>query len=64
MSKRGHNEGSIYKRDDGRWVACIPVGYLNGKRQRKSFYGETRKRRAKAAGHCFAVSTAEPAHRR
>jgi integrase len=42
MSKRGHNEGSIYKRDDGRWVACITVGYLNGKRQRKSFYGETR----------------------
>jgi integrase len=42
MSQRGHNEGSIYKRDDGRWVASITVGYLNGKRQRKSFYGETR----------------------
>ena len=38
MRKRGNNEGSIYKRKDGRWTAAItlPVG------ARKSFYGATR----------------------
>jgi integrase len=43
MAKRGHNEGSIYKRHDGRWVATMTVGYENGRRKRKSYYGETRK---------------------
>ncbi|MBA3824180.1 MAG: site-specific integrase [Ktedonobacterales bacterium] len=43
MSKRGQNEGSIYKRDDGRWVAVVNLGYVAGKRKRKSFYGDTRK---------------------
>ena len=41
--KRGQNEGSIFKRKDGRWVAILNLGYKNGHRQRKSFYGETRK---------------------
>jgi len=43
MNKRGQNEGSIYKRDDGRWVAVLNLGYIDGKRKRKSFYGDTRK---------------------
>ena len=43
MSKRGQNEGSIYKRKDGRWVAVVNLGYKDGRRWRKSFYGETRK---------------------
>ncbi len=43
MGKRGHNEGTIYKREDGRWVASVTVGYEGGKRKRKSFYGDTRK---------------------
>jgi integrase len=43
MGKRGHNEGSIYKRSDGRWVATITLGYEKGQRKRKSYYGETRK---------------------
>lgn len=43
MGKRGHNEGSIYKRDDGRWVASLTLGYDGGTRKRKSFYGDTRK---------------------
>lgn len=43
MAKRGQNEGSIYKRKDGRWVALVNVGWVNGKRLRKSYYGETRK---------------------
>ena len=37
--RRGHGEGSIYHRKDGRWVASIT---LDG-RKRKYFYGETRK---------------------
>ncbi len=43
MAKRGQNEGSIYKRKDGRWTAVVSFGYKNGKRWRKSFYGKTRR---------------------
>ncbi len=39
MSRRGHNEGSIYLRKDGRWVASITLE--NNKR--KDIYGKTRK---------------------
>ncbi len=37
--RRGHGEGSIYKRNDGRWTATLSLG--DGKR--KSFYGKTRR---------------------
>jgi hypothetical protein len=37
-SKRGNNEGSIYKRADGRWAASMSLG--QGKR--KHFFGKTR----------------------
>jgi integrase len=43
MPKRGHGEGSIYKRQDGRWVAVVDFGWQNGKRDRKSLYGRTRR---------------------
>lgn len=43
MAKRGQNEGSIFKRDDGRWCAVVNLGYQNGKRTRKYFYGNTRR---------------------
>jgi integrase len=43
MAKRGQNEGSIYRRDDGRWVAQVNVGYMDGKRKRKYLYGDTRR---------------------
>ena len=43
MSKRGQNEGSIYQRNDGRWCATVNLGWVNGKRLRKSYYGGTRK---------------------
>jgi integrase len=43
MRRRGNNEGSIYQRNDGRWTAVIHDGYRDGKRHRKSVYGETRK---------------------
>jgi integrase len=44
--RRGHNEGSIYQRADGRWVAVIDLGYVAGKRVRKTFYRKTRKEAA------------------
>src|SRR2546423_12219666 len=37
--QRGHGEGSIYQRSDGRWAASLT---LEG-RKRKTFYGKTRK---------------------
>ncbi len=43
MAKRGQNEGSIYKRTDGRWSAIVSIDWKNGRRQRKFFYGKTRK---------------------
>lgn len=43
MGKRGQNEGSIYKREDGRWAGAVTLGWKNGKLQRKTFYGQTRK---------------------
>ena len=43
MAKRARNEGSIYRQQtDGRWVAAISVGYRNGRRRRKKFFGATR----------------------
>ncbi|CCF85557.1 tyrosine-type recombinase/integrase [Nitrolancea hollandica] len=42
-SRRGHGEGSIYQRDDGRWCASVNLGYVDGKRKRKDIYGKTRK---------------------
>lgn len=43
-TRRGNNEGSIYQRPDGRWVAQVTVGYDSetGKRIRKSIYGQSR----------------------
>jgi integrase len=40
--KRANSEGSIYQRKDGRWVAQVDLGWIKGKRARKSYYGETR----------------------
>lgn len=39
MARRGHGEGSIYQRKDGRWAASISIEGL----KRKTFYGKTRK---------------------
>ncbi len=40
--RRGHNEGSIYQRADGRWVGAVHLGWEGGKRRRKVVYGKTR----------------------
>ena len=42
MTRRGTNEGSIYKRIDGRWVGVVHLGYEGGRRRRKNIYGKTR----------------------
>jgi integrase len=39
MKKRGHGEGSIYQRTDGRWCACLTMS----KGRRKYFYGQSRR---------------------
>jgi integrase len=58
VSKRGAHEGSIYQRQDGRWAASVHLGYQDGKRQRKTFYGKTRRnvqeRMTKALGEVHA----------
>lgn len=42
MTKRANHEGSVYRRQDGRWCASISVPDGQGGRLRKSFYGRTR----------------------
>ncbi len=42
MAKRGNGEGSIFKREDGRWCAAISAGWRNGKVLRKYIYGQTK----------------------
>jgi integrase len=39
--KRGQNEGSIFQRKDGRWCGILSLGWENGRRKRKSYYGAT-----------------------
>lgn len=39
--KRNAGEGSIFERCDGRWEARISLGWANGRRVRRSFYGDT-----------------------
>lgn len=40
--RRGHGEGSIYQRADGRWCGVAHAGYEHGTRRRKYVYGRTR----------------------
>lgn len=40
--RRGNNEGTVTKRADGRWMARISLGLVDGRMQRKSVYGKTR----------------------
>ena len=41
--RRGHGEGSIHERADGRWAGVVELGWENGKRRRKYCYGKTRR---------------------
>jgi integrase len=42
-SRRGRGEGSVFQRADGRWCGVIDLGWVDGRRARKSVYGTTRK---------------------
>lgn len=42
-TRRGHEEGSISKRANGRWTAVVALGSLNERRQRTQVYGKTRR---------------------
>jgi integrase len=39
---RGKHEGTIWKRRDKRWTAQLDLGWIGGRRRRKTFYGESR----------------------
>jgi integrase len=52
--RRGHGEGSIYRRSDGRWVAVLDLGWREGKRARKYFYGTTREQVARKLARALA----------
>jgi integrase len=53
VSKRGHGEGSIYKRSDGRWAAVVSV---EGGR-RKFMYARTRKEAAQKLADALRVQS-------
>jgi integrase len=40
--RRGRGEGGVYQRADGRWEARLDLGWHDGKRRRRSFFGHTR----------------------
>lgn len=40
--RRGRGEGSIVQRADGRWMARVDLGWQDGRRRRKTYYGRTR----------------------
>ena len=41
-TKRGNNEGTIYRRTDGRWTGAITIEGGRVRLKRKQFYGRTR----------------------
>jgi integrase len=41
--RRGHGEGSITQRKDGRWQGQVDLGWQDGRRRRKFVYGRTRR---------------------
>ncbi|ETA03989.1 site-specific recombinase XerD [Frankia sp. CcI6] len=43
-SRRAHGEGGLYQRaSDGRWVGVVDLGWIDGKRRRRTVYGRTQK---------------------
>ncbi|SEH03503.1 Site-specific recombinase XerD [Nonomuraea solani] len=39
--RRSQGEGSVHLRSDGRWAGVVDLGYIDGKRRRKTVYGRT-----------------------
>ena len=42
MSRRANGEGTIFRRQDGRWCAQVYLTTTNGRRKRVIVYGRTR----------------------
>jgi integrase len=40
--RRGHGEGSVYRRPDGHWAGMLDLGWIDGKRRRRTVSGRTR----------------------
>lgn len=59
-SRRGHGEGTISKRRDGRWEARVDLGWMDGKRVRRTFYGSTRNEVAASSGRPSSWTTVKP----
>ena len=44
MSRRGKGEGSVYQRaSDGRWIGVVDLGWIGGKRVRKTVSAHTKR---------------------
>ena len=41
--RRGHGEGSVFQRADGRWAGTLELGRESGTRNRKTVYGTSKK---------------------
>ena len=40
--RRGKGEGAVYRRaNDGLWVGMLDLGVMEGRRRRKTVYGQT-----------------------
>lgn len=39
--RRSHGEGSVFRRQDGRWRGVLDLGWIDGKRTRRWVYGTT-----------------------
>jgi excisionase family DNA binding protein len=37
--RRGHGEGSVFQRANGMWVAQVDLGWIGGRRRRRTVYG-------------------------
>ena len=47
--RRGHGEGSVYRREqDGKWCAVLDLGWVQGKRRRKTRVADTRREAVRA----------------
>jgi integrase len=51
--RRGGGEGTIFQRQDGRWTGALDLGWEQGRRRRKCFYGSTRDEVRKKLTHAL-----------
>ena len=65
VTRRGKNEGSVYRRKDGKWVGQVTVGYRpdNGKPIRKYTYANTREEAARWVALTLTTELDKETHR-